>query len=65
LLSIDDDDEWSEDKLEKQLKALSNYDVVVCAAIVDGHPLRAHKRKEISLDDLREGGFAPSVWLGK
>jgi GalNAc5-diNAcBac-PP-undecaprenol beta-1,3-glucosyltransferase len=62
---IDDDDMWSEDKLEKQLKALNTYDVVVCAAIADGLPLRMHKRPDITHDDLRKGGFAPSSLVGK
>ena len=62
---IDDDDEWREDKLEKQIKALNIYDVVVCAAIADGFPLRVHKRPNITHDDLRKGGFAPSSLVGK
>jgi glycosyltransferase involved in cell wall biosynthesis len=62
---IDDDDEWRQDKLEKQLEALNSYDIVACAAIADGSPLRVHKRPDITLDDLKKGGFAPSGLLGK
>lgn len=57
---IDDDDEWRRDKLEKQLAAIMHYDAVVCAAVVDGYQLRIHKGPDISLDDLKKGGFAPS-----
>ena len=62
---IDDDDEWRENKLEKQMQALKTYDVVACAAIADGFPLRVHRRPDITHDDLRKGGFAPSGLVGK
>jgi len=62
---LDDDDEWRDDKLEKQLPALNNYDVVVCTAIANGFPLRIHRRPDITLDDLRKGGFAASSLVGK
>jgi GalNAc5-diNAcBac-PP-undecaprenol beta-1,3-glucosyltransferase len=62
---IDDDDEWRVDKLEIQIRALKTHDVVVCAAIADGYPLRSHKRPDITPDDLKKGGFAPSGLVGK
>lgn len=33
---LDDDDEWVNNKIEKQLKAIKNFDAVICAAIVAG-----------------------------
>ncbi len=62
---IDDDDQWRGDKLEKQLAAIKDYDAVACTAVVNGYPLRVHKRRNITLDDLRRGGFAPSGLLAK
>jgi glycosyltransferase involved in cell wall biosynthesis len=62
---LDDDDQWREDKLERQLKAIAGYDSVACTAVVHGYPLRIHNRPDISLDDLRRGGFAPSGLLAR
>jgi GalNAc5-diNAcBac-PP-undecaprenol beta-1,3-glucosyltransferase len=63
---LDDDDEWREDKLEKQLSAIGNYDAVTCTAVVDGgFALRSHRRSSITLDDLRRGGFPPSGLMAK
>ena len=62
---LDDDDEWRPDKLEKQLPALREYDAVACTAVVNGFVIRDHKRNNITLDDLKRGGFAPSGLLAK
>ena len=62
---LDDDDQWREDKLERQLEAIAEYDAVACTAVVHGYPLRIHNRPDISLDDLRKGGFAPSGLLAR
>lgn len=62
---LDDDDEWRPDKLEKQLVALKKFDAVACTAIVNGFIIRNHKRRNITVDDLRRGGFAPSGLLAK
>jgi GalNAc5-diNAcBac-PP-undecaprenol beta-1,3-glucosyltransferase len=62
---LDDDDRWREDKLERQISAVNNYDAVLCTAVSNGRPLRVHKRPSISLDDLRRGSFDPSSLLAK
>lgn len=62
---LDDDDQWREDKVERQLTAIARYDAVACTAVVHGYPLRIHNRAEISLNDLRRGGFAPSGLLAR
>lgn len=62
---LDDDDEWREDKIEKQLEAIRDYDAVACTALVNGFVLRTHKRRPVTLRDLRKGGFAPSGLLAK
>ena len=62
---LDDDDEWREDKLEKQLKLLPEYDAVLCMGIADGYPLRVHNGSRITLDDLRRGSFNPSSLLAR
>ncbi|WP_169924013.1 glycosyltransferase family 2 protein [Sulfurifustis variabilis] len=62
---IDDDDEWREDKLERQLQVIGRYDAVLATGVADGYPLRIHRRPEISLDDLRKGSFNPSSLLAK
>jgi glycosyltransferase involved in cell wall biosynthesis len=62
---LDDDDQWRRDKLEVQLKAVGDFDAVLSTAVVDGMPLRVHRRSSISLDDLRRGSFDPSSLLAK
>lgn len=62
---LDDDDEWRPAKLEKQLSAVRDYDAVVCTAAVNGVVLRKHKRRSVSLDDLRRGTFVPSGLLAR
>lgn len=62
---IDDDDEWREDKLEKQVRALRVYDAVLCTGVANGYPLRVHRRPTITLKDLRKGSFNPSGLLAK
>lgn len=62
---LDDDDEWRDDKLERQLASIGEYDAVLCVAEVNGYPLRLHPRPSITLDDLRRGSFDPSSLLAK
>lgn len=60
---LDDDDEWREDKIEKQLLNIKGYDAILCMGIWKGYPLRLHRRVEITCDDLRRGSFNPSSAL--
>lgn len=62
---LDDDDEWTNDKLEKQLKLIRNYDAVLSMGISNGLPMRIHSRQSITLDDLRKGSFNPSSLLAR
>lgn len=62
---LDDDDEWREDKLEKQIRLLGEYDAVLCMGVSKGYPMRLHRRRSITLDDLRRGSFAPSSLVAK
>lgn len=62
---LDDDDEWREDKLEKQIRLLDEYDAVLCMGVSKGYPMRLHKRRSITLQDLRRGSFNPSSLLAK
>lgn len=62
---MDDDDEWRKDKLEKQLEMMKHYDAVVCLGIMNGYPHRLHTRAQITLEDLKRGGFNPSSLLAK
>lgn len=62
---IDDDDEWREDKLERQVQALAKYDAVLCTGVANGYPLRVHRRRTVGLRDLRRGSFNPSGLLAK
>lgn len=60
---LDDDDEWREDKIEKQLLNIKGYDAILCMGIWKGYPLRLHHRAQITSDDLRRGSFNPSSAL--
>lgn len=63
---LDDDDEWREDKLERQLSYIGAYDAVLTGALVNGKYLRLHGKREITLDDLRKGNnFPPSTLVAK
>lgn len=62
---LDDDDEWREDKLAKQVQAIEHWDAVLCMGVANGYPLRVHNRSEIDLGDLRQGSFSPSGFLAK
>jgi glycosyltransferase involved in cell wall biosynthesis len=63
---LDDDDEWRDDKLEKQLQAIKLHDVVVCAYQVNGRTVTHYRKSTISSMDLRQGNqFPPSGWLAK
>jgi len=58
---LDDDDEWRETKLEKQLAVMQGHDAVLCGAIVNGAHIKLHHRLIVTLDDLRKGNeFDPS-----
>lgn len=60
---LDDDDEWREDKLEKQLEVIEIYDAVVCAFQVKGKCVMWYKKKTIQLSDLRREFFFPPSGL--
>jgi glycosyltransferase involved in cell wall biosynthesis len=60
---LDDDDEWRADKLEKQVGLIGTHDAVACTASVNGFVLRPHRRRDITLHDLRKGPFSPSGLL--
>jgi len=63
---LDDDDEWFEDKLEKQVRKIEECDAVLCMGIADGFPTRIHTGPTVTLDDLkRRGCFNPSGLLSK
>jgi glycosyltransferase involved in cell wall biosynthesis len=58
---LDDDDRWREDKLEKQVKAMSKYDAVVCEAQGSVGVITFHRKPVVTLSDLRRGNqFPPS-----
>ena len=62
---LDDDDEWREHKLERQLQAIEHYDAVVCGALINGRPRSVHDRPDVTLDDLRNYIPDPSGLLVK
>jgi len=63
---LDDDDEWLETMIEKQLKAIEAHDAVLGAALVNGTRIKRHTRLVVTLDDLRRGSdFDPSSLMAK
>jgi len=62
---LDDDDEWREDKLEKQLSIIDKYDAVLCDSLWNGRLRRLHRRPIVTPDDLRRGSFASPTLLAK
>lgn len=64
---LDDDDEWLEDKLEKQLHALARCDAVLTAAYVnDRSRIKCFGRSTVTAHDLRRGNpFDPSTLMVK
>lgn len=62
---LDDDDEWRNDKLEKQVRAMKGYDAVLCTGVSNGYPQRVHDGPDVTLDDLKKGSFNPSALLAK
>ncbi len=55
---LDDDDEWLEDKIEKQLKAIKNFDALLCACIINNKKrLKSYDRPIVNLYDLRKGNI--------
>lgn len=55
---LDDDDEWEPNKIEVQLRALENWDAVLCTSnVVHGGLRRYRDRKQVTLEDLRRGEF--------
>lgn len=64
---LDDDDEWLEQKLEKQLPLLDRYEAILCAAFVDDRrTVKRFARNEITAADLRRGNsFDPSTLLAR
>jgi GalNAc5-diNAcBac-PP-undecaprenol beta-1,3-glucosyltransferase len=62
---LDDDDEWREHKLERQLQAIEHFDAVVCSAFINGRPRSVHNRPNVTLDDLKDYIPDPSGLLVK
>ncbi len=62
---LDDDDEWREDKLARQILVIKNYDAVVCGVLINGRQVAEHRHLEVSLDDLRDYIPDPSGLLAK
>lgn len=61
---LDDDDEWREDKLVKQVEAITKYDAVFAGALINGRYPKRHHSAEVTQHDLRRGNnFAPSTLL--
>lgn len=55
---LDDDDEWEPTKTAEQLKALADYDAVLCTSDEHRHGIeRFAARTSVGLDDLRQGLF--------
>jgi len=55
---LDDDDEWVDEKLEEQLRALGDADAIVCTATLNGKAFLKHRPKDhLDLRDLRKGTF--------
>lgn len=63
---LDDDDEWREDKLEKQLAAMEAYDAVLAGSLVNRKYRKSYGKSEVTAKDLRKGNqFPPSTLLVK
>jgi GalNAc5-diNAcBac-PP-undecaprenol beta-1,3-glucosyltransferase len=63
---LDDDDEWLETMIEKQLEVIEVHDAVLGAALINGIRVRRHNRTQVTLDDLRKGSdFDPSGFMAK
>lgn len=63
---LDDDDAWRADKIEKQLRAITNADAVLCGALVNGVRIKMHPRDSVTLDDLRrDNAFDPSGLMAR
>lgn len=55
---LDDDDIWHLQKTEKQMEAIRGYDAVLCSSHHAMSTRHRIKKKEICLNDLRQGPFA-------
>lgn len=63
---LDDDDEWLDTMIEKQLKVIEAHDAVLCAALVNGIHIKCHRRNSVTLEDLRKGNdFDPSSLMAR
>jgi len=62
---MDDDDDWREDKIQRQVLALNRYDAAACLGIADGYPTREHNSPCIRPNDLKAGTFLPSSLIAK
>jgi len=63
---LDDDDEWLQTMVEKQLKVIEAHDAVLGAALVNGTHIKRHSGSLVTLDDLRRGSdFDPSSLMAK
>lgn len=54
---LDDDDEWVENKIERQLAHIKGYDAVLCSATIVGKKegVKYYKKPVVNVNDLRKG----------
>ena len=63
---LDDDDEWREDKLERQLRLMGRYDAVFSSALVNRKYEKRYGYADVSVSALRRGNqFCPSSLLAR
>ena len=63
---LDDDDEWVESKVEKQLVAIQGYDAVLCGALINGTRIKCHNKHIVTQEDLLKGNeFDPSSLMAR
>lgn len=67
---LDDDDEWVESKIERQLKDISGYDAVLCSTTIVGkaRSVKRYKKAIVDVKNLRKGfvfSGGTNIILGK
>lgn len=63
---LDDDDEWHETKLQKQLSLCGRHDAMLTGALLNGTRLKLYKKDSVTLTCLKRGNFFdPSSLLAK
>jgi len=63
---LDDDDQWRDTMVEKQLESIKTNDAVLCAARMDSGGIKRHTGTVVTLTDLRKGSdFDPSSLMAK